>query len=190
MKQVPELLPVRILGDDILRMKAREVEEITDEIRDFAADLVHTMYLRDGVGLAAPQVGKSIRMFAADPWWGRDNSNQNPLVLINPIIESSEGQSVNEEGCISVPDIFAEVVRPSAITISFTDLEGTRQTMDLKGFPAIVMQHEYDHLNGVLFIDKIKMLTRLTLLPRIKELERRAVDGVNIVTELPPENND
>ena len=149
-----------------------------------AADLVHTMYLRDGVGLAAPQVGKSLRIFAADPWWGREEREKAPLVLIDPVIEGSSGESVNEEGCISIPGIYADVVRPSAITISYTDLDGRRQKLDLEGFAAIVMQHEFDHLEGVLFTDKISPLAKLKLQRRIKELMKSAVDGVNIRYEV------
>lgn len=190
MKDNPIILPVRILGDEVLRQKAVEVGPITDEIRDFAADLAHTMYLRDGVGLAAPQVGKSIRMFAADPWWGREEKPKNPLVLIDPVIETSSGESVNEEGCISIPGIYADVVRPSAITISYTGLDGERYKLELEGFAAIVMQHEYDHLNGVLFIDRISALAKLKLKRRLKELEKSAVDGVNIRTDLPNEDHE
>lgn len=180
----PVLLPVRIIGDEILRQKAEPVAEIGPEIREFTRDLVHTMYLRDGVGLAAPQVGKSLRIFAADPWWGREERQKEPLVLINPVIEASSGESVNEEGCISIPGIYADVARPSSITISYTDLDGQRQKLDLEGFAAIVMQHEYDHLDGVLFTDKISPLTKLKLKRRIKDLEKKTVNGVNIRYEV------
>lgn len=88
-----------------------EVSEIDAEIKDFARDLTHTMYLRDGVGLAAPQVGKSIRMFVIDPGRRDDDVGKNPIVMINPVIEESEGDSYSDEGCISVPDVFAEVKR-------------------------------------------------------------------------------
>lgn len=190
MKETGELLPVRILGDQILRQKAGEIGQITDEIRDFAYDLIYTMYERDGVGLAAPQVGKSIRMFAADPWWTREDVEKKPLILINPTIEASSGESVNQEGCISVPGIFADVVRPSSITISFTDLDGNRNILDLQGFEAIVMQHEYDHLDGTLFIDRISLISKLRLKRRLKELEETAVDGVNIRTDIYREEDD
>lgn len=185
MKDKPELLPIRIIGDAVLRQKAESLGQITDEIRDFAADLVHTMYLRDGVGLAAPQVGRSLRIFAVDPWWGREGRQKEPLVLIDPVIESSAGECVNEEGCISIPGIYADVARPSSITISFTGLDGQRRKLELDGFPAIVMQHEYDHLDGVLFTDRVSSLTKLKLKRRIKELEKQTVDGVNIRHELP-----
>jgi len=190
MKDEPILLSVRILGDAVLRQKAEKVGQITDEVRDFAADLVHTMYLRDGVGLAAPQVGRGIRMSAVDPWWGREEKPKNPLVLIDPLIENSSGESVNEEGCISIPGIYADVVRPSAITISYTGLDGQRHQQELEGFAAIVMQHEYDHLDGVLFIDRVSTLSKLKLKRRLKEIEKTAVDGVNIRTDLPNEDHE
>jgi len=180
MKDHPQLLPIHILGDEILRRKLQEVKEITDEIRDFAADLIFTMYERDGVGLAANQTGKDLRIFAMDATWTRDHKGKNPRVMINPVIEEFAGESANEEGCISIPDIYAEVTRPSTITYSFTDLEGNRHRETVSGYPAIVFQHEYDHLDGVLFIDKISSLAKLKLKRKLREIEKTAVDGVNI----------
>lgn len=183
MKKEPVLLPIRILGDDILRQKAVEVSEINAEIKDFARDLTHTMYLRDGVGLAAPQVGKSIRMFVIDPGRRDDDVSKNPIVMINPVIEESEGESYSDEGCISVPDVFAEVKRHQKIKISYTDLDGKRHTEEVSDFVATVIQHEYDHLEGVLFIDRIKALAKLKNSVKIRQILSTAKDGVNILKE-------
>lgn len=180
MKASPALLPIHILGDEILRRKLKEVEVIDDEIKDFVQDLIHTMYERDGVGLAANQVGKDLRIFVMDATWTRDHKGKNPRVMINPVIESSSGESANEEGCISIPDIYAEVIRPSSIAYSFTDLDGNRHRESVSGYSAIVFQHEYDHLDGVLFIDKISTLTKLKLKRKLREIEKTTVDGVNI----------
>ncbi len=181
MKHSNTSLPIRILGDDILRQKAAEVAEIDAEIKEFAQDLIHTMYIRDGVGLAAPQVGKSIRMFVIDPEHKEDEDPKRPLIMINPIIEESSGEITREEGCISVPDIFAEVKRSTNITVSYTDLEGVRQQVKYEGFAAVVVQHEYDHLDGVLFIDKITALSKLKHSAKIRQLLSTAKDGVNIL---------
>ncbi|MBW6513972.1 MAG: peptide deformylase [Candidatus Syntrophosphaera sp.] len=184
MSPEPRLLPVRIYGDNVLRLKAEEVSRINEELREFAADLVHTMYKRDGVGLAAPQVGSSIRVIAVDPHWSRDGMAREPVVMINPVIEANSGETETEEGCISLPGIFAYVVRPSVITVSYTDLQGERQRMELSGYPAVVIQHEIDHLDGILFIDRLGTIARLKQKLKLKELARTTVDGENIRTDL------
>lgn len=180
MTREPKLLDIRIYGDHILRQTAAEISEIDDELKEFAADLVHTMYLRDGVGLAAPQVGVSKRIIAIDPFWGRDTDKRDPLVMINPAIESYAGETETEEGCISVPDIYAKVTRPSEVRVSYTDLDGETQMVQYAGFPAVVVQHELDHLNGVLFTDHLGTLAKLQVLRKLKAMEKLAVDGVNI----------
>lgn len=180
MTRDPKLLDIRIYGDQILRQKAVEITEIDDELKEFAADLVHTMYLRDGVGLAAPQVGVSKRIIAIDPFWSRNDAERDPLVMINPAVESYSGETETEEGCISVPDIYAKVTRPSEVRVSYTDLNGETQMLQYAGFPAVVVQHEIDHLNGVLFTDYLGTLAKLKVLGKLKAMEKLAVDGVNI----------
>jgi peptide deformylase len=184
MPREPVLLPVRIIGDAILRARAKEIGSVTPPIKELAQDMVHTMYLRDGVGLAAPQIGQSIRMVVVDPYWGREDAEKAPLVMIDPVITSSSGETVNEEGCISIPGIYADVTRPSKISVQFTALDGSSHSLDLDGFAAVVVQHEMDHLEGVLFTDRISTLAKLKLKRRIKELERTAVDSVNIRTDI------
>lgn len=180
MKSNPRLLPIRILGDEILRRKLKAVDVFDDELRDFVDDLIHTMYERDGVGLAANQVGKDLRIFVMDATWTRDHKGKNPRVMINPVIEESSGESVNEEGCISIPDIYADVPRPSTITYSYYDIDGNKHREMVSGFPAIVFQHENDHLDGILFIDKINTLTKLKLKRKLREIDQTCVDGINI----------
>lgn len=180
MSRVPKLLDIRVYGDKILRLKAEEISEIDSELRQFAEDLTHTMYKRDGVGLAAPQTGVSKRVIVVDWHRGKDGKERDPLVMINPQIESSEGETETEEGCISIPGIYARVVRPSGITVSFTDLSGERRLLKLSGYPAVVVQHEHDHLNGILFVDHLRTIAKLKLKRRLKELENQAVNGVNI----------
>ena len=180
MPETPKLLDIRIYGDSILRLKAVEITEIDDALKEFAEDLVNTMYHRDGVGLAAPQVGVSKRMIAIDPFWGSNINKRDPLIMINPAIEKSDGETDTEEGCISVPDIYAKVTRPSEVKVSFTTLDGEKRLVKYSGFPAVVVQHEIDHLNGVLFTDHLGTLAKLQVLRKLKALEKMAVDGVNI----------
>lgn len=138
------------LGNETLRSKAVPVEEVTDEIRALAAEMFETMEKSDGVGLAAPQIGLSIRMFVlkADDGIKR--------VFINPqIIETSQELCSYEEGCLSIPKYYEDVVRPERITVQAKNENGRRFTLEADGFLARVIQHEYDHLEGVLFIDRI-----------------------------------
>lgn len=180
MSRSPKLLDIRIYGDNVLRLRAAEVEAIDDELRQFAEDLTHTMYKRNGVGLAAPQTGVSKRVVVVDPHWSKDGASREPLVMINPEIESSEGETETEEGCISVPGIYARVLRPDRISVSFTDLSGERRLMKLVGYPAVVVQHEYDHLNGILFVDRLGTVAKLKVKRKLKDIERKAVNGVNL----------
>ncbi len=180
MTRSPELLPVRIYGDEILRLKAEKIIEITTELRDFIDDLTHTMYERNGIGMAAPQAGKSWRILVIDTDWSKEDGEFNPRIMINPEIHEASGETENEEGCLSLPGIYAKVIRPSFIRYSYTDINGNRIEDSAEGWEAVVIQHEYDHLNGVLFTDRVRMLTRLTLRSRLKELERQAVNGENI----------
>lgn len=182
MPRKPLTLPVHIYGDAVLRLKAQEVDPASPGLRDLAEDLVHTMYQRDGVGLAAPQVGISKRIIVVDPHWAKDGSSREPVVMLNPVIEASSGETETEEGCISVPGLYAWVKRPSDITVTYTDLQGERHTLSLSGYPAVVIQHEYDHLEGVLFVDRLGTVAKLKLRRGLKELESTAEDGVNIRT--------
>lgn len=178
---MPKELPIRILGDAILRTKSRNVALDEPYLKDFIQDLTHTMYLRDGVGLAANQVGEALKIFVIDPYWAsEEGAEKNPIVLINPRILSREGEQVYEEGCISLPDIFAKVQRANIIEYEYLDQEGNLHTERAEGYEAVIIQHEYDHLEGVVFTDHLSTLSRLRVLPKLKALESRAVDGVNI----------
>jgi peptide deformylase len=181
-----KILPIRILGDNILRKKLKEVDLNDPALPAFIADLIETMYERDGVGLAANQVGEDKRMFVIDPWWAREEElGKNPIVMINPEILEREGEQVYEEGCISLPDIFANVHRAQSIRYRYTTPEGKSVEAEAEGYEAIVIQHEYDHLNGVVFTDHLGTLAKLRVLHKLKELEKLAVDGVNIRREEP-----
>lgn len=135
-------------GDEILRKKCREVTEVTDRIRMIMEDMLETMRSEYGVGIAAPQVGIMRRMFIAEPEPGR------VYYMINPVILEQSGAAPGDEGCLSVPGKIGTVTRPDYIKIEALDLSGDKQTYEFHDFDARVMCHEYDHLDGILYIDK------------------------------------
>jgi len=139
---------VVVEGDEILRKKCREVSEVTDRIRMTMDDMLETMRKEYGVGIAAPQVGVLRRMFIAEPEPGR------VYFMINPVILEQSGQQVDDEGCLSVPGLIGTVVRPDYIKIQAMDLDGETKVYEFHDFDARVMCHEYDHLDGILYIDK------------------------------------
>ena len=135
-------------GDEILRKKCREVTEVTDRIRMTMEDMLETMRSEYGVGIAAPQVGIMRRMFIAEPEPGR------VYYMINPVILEQSGADPGDEGCLSVPGKIGTVTRPDYIKIEALALSGDKQTYEFHDFDARVMCHEYDHLDGILYIDK------------------------------------
>lgn len=135
-------------GDPILRKKCREITEVNDHIRMTMEDMLETMRAEMGVGIAGPQVGVMRRMFVAEPEPDR------VYFMINPEITEREGTQTGEEACLSVPGLCGTVERPEKIKITALDLDGNRQEYEFEGFDAVVMCHEYDHLDGVLYIDR------------------------------------
>lgn len=143
------LLRITKIGEEILRQKAQPVEEINDEIRQLANDMFETMIDADGVGLAAPQIGRSIRMFVI---MADDDVKR---VFINPqIIKTSNEVGPYDEGCLSIPQVYETIVRPLQVTVQAYDENGKRFTLDADGLLARCIQHENDHLDGVLYIDR------------------------------------
>ncbi|MDD2627348.1 MAG: peptide deformylase [Clostridia bacterium] len=132
--------------DELLRKKSRNVEEIDNKVRELVLDMLDTMYDKDGVGLAAPQVGILKRIVVYD-------IGEGPKVLINPIIEKATGKQCGEEGCLSSPNVFGEVDRPEKIVVKAYDIDGKEIKVKATELEAIVICHEIDHLNGVLFLD-------------------------------------
>lgn len=141
---------IRTEGDPILRKISREVPSVTDRIKVLLDDMGETMYSADGVGLAAPQVGILKRIIVVDP-----HDEKTGLVkLINPEIIEADGEQIGIEGCLSIPDFNATVKRPEHVKVKYMDEEGNEQIWDAHGFPAVILSHEIDHLNGILFRDK------------------------------------
>jgi len=146
--------------DKRLREVSKPVTEITEEIRALAQDMCEVMYDEPGIGLAAPQVGESIRLVVVDTEWTREDAERSPLILVNPEISELEGTLTWNEGCLSVPDFEADVDRAQRVRLVATDLEGTPVEIEAEELQAVCFQHEIDHLDGVLFIDRISRLKR------------------------------
>ena len=151
--------PLIILPDPILRQVSAPLEQVDDAVRTLYQDMLETMYDAPGIGLAAIQVGIPKRLLVID--LSKEDEEKKPQVFINPeVLQSSDERSTYEEGCLSIPDYYAEVERPSRITVKHIDLDGKEQITEADGLLATCLQHEIDHLNGVLFIDHISRLKR------------------------------
>lgn len=152
------VLPIVTYNDPILRKKAEPVKNNTDDLQQLIEDMFETMHNSEGVGLAAPQIGKSLCFFVidADPMAKSDEEKSGPMVFINPEIIERKGKNVSfEEGCLSIPDVMDKVIRPDEIVIRFLDRNFKKKESEFNGVAARVIQHEYDHLEGILFIDHL-----------------------------------
>jgi peptide deformylase len=158
------VLKVRKYGDPVLRRRAAAVTEVTSELHTTVADMIETMYDEAGIGLAAPQVGISLRLMVV----GHDERRE-PRALINPVIVERGGEVTAEEGCLSIPGVFAPVTRSEWVDLEAKDLEGRPVKIHGRGLLARVLQHEMDHLDGVLFIDRLDPVTRDRIKRRIKK---------------------
>ena len=163
--------PLIILPDPVLRQVSKPVERVDGAVRKLADDMLETMYDAPGIGLAAIQVGEPLRMLVID--LAKEEEPPAPHVFINPeILESAEARSVYEEGCLSIPDYYAEVERPAAVRVKYLDRDGKAREIESEGLMANCLQHEIDHLNGVLFIDHISKLKRDMVVRKFKKLAR------------------
>lgn len=162
-------LPIRLYPDEILRTECKPVE-MSDRIANLIDDMLYTMYEAPGIGLAAPQVGEDIRVLVADV--SEDKSQ--PIALVNPEIVDSAGIIDYEEGCLSLPGVYAKVRRPSKVKVRGLDRDGKPVEIEAEDLLAVCLQHEIDHLNGVLFIDHLSALKRNRLMQKYrKELKQR-----------------
>ncbi|TCL72227.1 peptide deformylase [Rhizobium sp. BK251] len=166
--------PLIILPDPLLRQLSKPVERVDADIRRLADDMLETMYDAPGIGLAAIQIGVPRRMLVIDV--SKEGEEKKPLVFINPeIVSSSDERSVYEEGCLSIPDYYAEVERPAAVSVKYLDRDGKEQTVEADGLLATCLQHEIDHLNGVLFIDHISRLKREMVIKKFTKAAKAKV---------------
>jgi peptide deformylase len=170
------VLDIRVLGDPILRERTAPTPGVTDDLRALVADMFETMYAAEGIGLAAPQVGRAERVFVMDV-------DENPLVMINPEILERSGSERAEEGCLSIPEIFGDVDRATHIVARATGIDGRPFQMELDDLAARCVQHELDHLDGKLFIDYMSLIKRKFT---ARKWEKEAANYPDFVRKLEP----
>ena len=168
--------PLIILPDPILRQVSKPVERVDGPLRKLADDMLATMYDAPGIGLAAIQIGEPVRMLVID--LAKEDETPAPHVFINPeILSSADTRSVYEEGCLSIPDYYAEVERPATVRVRYLGLDGKQHEEEASGLLATCLQHELDHLDGVLFIDHISKLKRDMVVKKFKKLAKDKAPG-------------
>ena len=171
------LLPITLYGDKILRKKVNSVKEVDLKTIELIKNMFDTMHNANGVGLAANQVGADKSIFVIDVSKVEGQEGNKPMIFINPeITERSEKLCAIEEGCLSIPDIRVEVERPEAITITYLDTDLKSHTLKAESLLARVIQHEYDHVQGILFIDRIKEQVRKKLKKDLNRIRKRKMD--------------
>ena len=183
-------LPIVKYGNPILRAKGKAIEQVDERIRSLAADMVETMQEANGVGLAAQQVGTALQLTVLDVSQVEDRpstmklNGQNvdpaeamPLILLNPKIRLGEEVSSGNEGCLSFPDITAEIDRSVSVEVEAETLEGEAVRIEASGLLARALQHEVDHLNGILFIDRMSSVVKASLSSRLKRLQKETLKG-------------
>jgi peptide deformylase len=165
------ILPIITIPDPLLRKKAAPIERVDATLLKLAENMLATMYDAPGIGLAAPQVGILRRLIVMDP--SRDEDAKQPLVMMNPVIlERGSEMRTHEEGCLSIPDVTAEIERPAMTRVGFIDREGKSREQTLEGIWSTLVQHEIDHLNGVLFIDYLSRLKRDMIVKKFTKQKR------------------
>ncbi|HEY4533940.1 MAG TPA: peptide deformylase [Fusobacterium sp.] len=167
---------IKKYGDPVLRKVAEKVEEVNNDIREILRNMVETMYATDGVGLAAPQVGISLRMFVCDIG---SSEESNVKKIINPSITPLTEETISvEEGCLSIPGIYKKVERIAKLKLEYQNEQGEFMEEILEGFPAIVVQHEYDHLEATLFVDRVSPMAKRMIAKKLQALKKETMkDG-------------
>ncbi len=166
-----DILKMKYYGNPVLRRKAETVTVFDDSLLDFIESMIDTLYEQNGVGLAAPQVGVSKRVVVIDTSCGEKEDEV--IALINPEILSGEGECTLEEGCLSIPKVWEEVTRPERIRVRYQDPEGTVHEEDAEGMLARVIQHETDHLEGILFVDRLGTVKKAFLARALRDIAER-----------------
>lgn len=165
--------PILVIPDARLRAVADPVVEVDDEIKTLSKDMLETMYAAPGIGLAAPQIGVMKRVVVMD--LAKEDEEPAPLVMINPeILKFSEETAVTEEGCLSIPELYYDVERPAEVRVRYTNLDGEAVELDAKDRLAVCVQHELDHLDGVLYIDYLSRLKRDRVIKKFDKAAKRA----------------
>lgn len=167
------VLPIIVAPDPRLKIKAKPVEAVDDVVRQFMDDMLETMYDANGIGLAAPQVGDSRRVIVVDV--ARVDEDPQPMAMANPqIVDIADDDRTHEEGCLSLPDHYAEVVRPDWIKIRYLDRDNEIRELHADGLLATCIQHEIDHLDGILFVDHVSALKRNMILRKLVKAKKLA----------------
>lgn len=166
------VLPIRTLGDPVLREPSRDVETFDELMHRLYQDMLETMYQAPGVGLAAPQIGLSLRFFVYD-----GNDGDGPGAIANPVLSEFEGEIVSDEGCLSIPGLWYPTGRAEQVRVDGLDVDGNPVTVRAEGLLARIFQHETDHLNGMLFIDRLSEDDRRKALSMLRERELGAKQG-------------
>jgi peptide deformylase len=165
---------IRIYPDPVLRVQCRAVTEFDEPLRKLVADMIETMHAAPGIGLAAPQVGVLKRIVVIDV--SKDADNPKPMQLVNPeIVWASDELADYEEGCLSLPDHYSQVTRPARVRVSYMDRTGETREIEADGLLAVCLQHEMDHLEGVLFVDHISKLKRNVILRKLQKSKKQAM---------------
>jgi len=191
------ILPILQYGDPILRAKGKRIEEIDNRIRELAANMIETMHAAHGVGLAAQQIGEALQLTVLDisavedrpstlKLDGKDTDPKSamPLVLINPEIELHGETEVGVEGCLSFPEITGDIERAQSVLVRAQTLEAKTVQIETSGFLARAIQHEHDHLNGILFIDRMRSAAKAALSSRLKRLQKETKRGIRLREEV------
>jgi peptide deformylase len=165
--------PIITLPDPVLRKTAAPVERVDAALLKLADDMLATMYDAPGIGLAAPQIGILRRLIVMDPAHEEEDEARQPLIMVNPVIlERGSEMRVHDEGCLSIPDFTAEVERPAMTRVGYIDTQGKEREMTLEGIWSTLVQHEIDHLNGLLFIDYLSRLKRDMIVKKFTKQKR------------------
>jgi peptide deformylase len=174
----PDTIPILIAPNPILKAKAKPVGKVDEfAIRDLAAKMLASMYVAPGIGLAAPQVGQSLRLITIDLM---PDNKPAPITLINPeIVALADERATREEGCLSLPGQYAEVTRPARCKVRYLDLTGTRKEIEADGLLNACLQHEIDHLDGILFVDHLSALKRNMIMRRLAKEQRQKRDDAS-----------
>lgn len=167
------IIPIRLYPDPVLREVAKEILEFDEKLEELTKSMFETMYDAPGIGLAGPQIGESLRIFVVDIGDENDKTTKNPLVFINPKITKHSGETKYEEGCLSLPGIREFVHRPSHISITAKDVRNKEFSLDADGLLAIAIQHELDHLDGILFTDHLSGLKKKMANKKLEKLANR-----------------
>jgi len=178
------ILEIVQCGNPVLREKGQRIDHVTPELRQLADDMIETMHAANGIGLAAQQVSRALMLAIIDATASelpselivngqlQDMTAWMPLALVNPVLSNPEGEQIASEGCLSVPDVTADIRRASRITVRAQNLDEKEITFDCTGLLARAVQHEVDHLNGILFIDRMDAATRASFAGKIKKLQK------------------